>query len=311
METTFANPFQLADLLVFDEVHFCQILSGCCQKMTLEQLAWGVHDAPAALIERISACLPRTQRRAFYQAWRRPLARSKIEQARQFLLDQFFWELTYWKTPELYEELTVGERLHPGIFPRLEPLLRDKVVLDAGAGTGRASFECLRYGADLVYALEPSPGLLRLLRQKLESRSGGERILPGAGDFAHIPLAGESVDLALACSAFTAESAQGGEAGLSELRRVVRPGGAIVLIWPRPEDRSWLAERGFHYVALPCVREMSVRFPSFAAALRCAHRFYARDQKVLRYLLRRRQPVVPFSVLDSHPPCDYCWLKVR
>ncbi|HEU5378919.1 MAG TPA: class I SAM-dependent methyltransferase [Ktedonobacteraceae bacterium] len=311
METTFANPFQLADLLIFEQAHLCQILGGCIQKMTLERFAWGLHDAPAALIERAGACLPAAQRRMFYRALRHPLPRSEIEQARQELLDLLFWEVTYWKTPELYEELTAGERLHPGIFPRLEPLLRDKVVLDAGAGSGRASFECLRYGANLVYAFEPSPGLLRLLRQKLVESPVRQRILPGAGDFAHIPLGDRSVDLALACSAFTAEPEQGGEPGLAELRRVVRPGGAIVLIWPRPEDRSWLAERGFHYVALPCEQEMTVRFPSFTAALRCAHRFYARNPKVLRYLQRRRQPVVPFSVIGSHPPCDYCWLRVR
>lgn len=311
METTFANPFQLADLLIFEQAHLCQILGGYIQKMTLERFAWGLHDAPAALIERVSACLAATQRRAFYQALQRSLPRSEIEQARQELLDLLFWEVTYWKTPELYEELTAGERLHPGIFPRLEPLLRDKVVLDAGAGSGRASFECLRYGAGLIYALEPSPGLLRLLRQKLAGSPAGQRILPGAGDFAHIPLGDKSVDLALACSAFTAEPEQGGEPGLTEFRRVVRPGGAIVLIWPRPEDRSWLAERGFHYVALPCEQEMTVRFPSFAAALRCARRFYARNPKVLRYLQRQRQPVVPFSVIGSHPPCDYCWLRVR
>lgn len=311
METTFANPFQLADLLIFEQAHLCQILGGCIQKMTPGRCAWGLHDAPAALIERVNTCLPVAQRRAFYQALRRPLPRSEIEQARQELLDLCFWEVTYWKTPELYEELTVGERLHPGIFPRLEPLLRDRVVLDAGAGSGRASFECLRYGAGLIYALEPSPGLLRLLRRKLAGSSAGQRILPGAGDFAHIPLGDRSVDLALACSAFTAEPEQGGESGLAELRRVVRPGGAIVLIWPRPEDRSWLAERGFRYVALPCEHEMTVRFPSFAAALRCARRFYARNPKVLRYLQRYRQPVVPFSVIGSHPPCDYCWLRVR
>jgi SAM-dependent methyltransferase len=311
METTFANPFQLADLLVFDETHFCQLLAGYLQKRTLQQLAWGLCEAPTELIERAQRCLSSAQRAALDNARQSSASQEEIQRARQALLDAFFWELTYWKTPELYEELTAGEQLHPGIFPRLQPLLRGKVVLDAGAGSGRASFECIRYGARLVYALEPSPGLRRLLERKIEKAGERARIVPKAGDFTHIPQASSSVDLALSCSAFTAEPEQGGEAGLAELRRVVRPGGSIVLIWPRPEDRSWLAERGFSYVSLPGGQEMSVHFSSLASALRCARRFYARNTRVVRYLLRKKQPEVPFSVLGFNAPCDYCWLAVR
>ncbi|HEX4716047.1 MAG TPA: class I SAM-dependent methyltransferase [Ktedonobacteraceae bacterium] len=310
METTFVNPFELEDLLVFDEAHFCRILGGCLQEMTLEQLAWGLRAASPQLMQRVLPCLSLDQRPAFFQAWQHAGPGHESERARQLLLNRLFWELTYWKTPELYEELTAGEQLHPGIFRQLEPWLRGKIVLDAGAGSGRASLECAQHGARQVYALEPSPGLLRLLKQKLAGSPVGERIQPGSGDFTHVPLASGSVDLALACSAFTAQPEQGGEPGLEELRRVVRPGGAIVLIWPRSEDRRWLVEHGFHYVAFPGGQEMTVRFSSFSSALRCARHFYARNENVLRYLLHARRPEVPFSVLGMNAPCDYCWLRV-
>ncbi len=101
-----------------------------------------------------------------------------MEQAQRQVLDGLFWELTYWKTPELYEELTEGERLHPGIFEHLHPDLQGKTVLDAGAGSGRASLECIRYGAKLVYAVEPSPGLLHILEQKLGHRVGNQQVIP-------------------------------------------------------------------------------------------------------------------------------------
>jgi SAM-dependent methyltransferase len=311
METTFANPFCLTDLLVFDEAHFCRVVGGCLQKMTLPRLAWGLHAAPALLVERVSACLPPEVCEPFWRQVQRPVPVCEVAHACRTLLDLCFWELTYWSTPELYEELTNGERLHPDIFQHLEPLLRAKVVLDAGAGSGRASFECIRYGARLVYALDPSPGLLRLLRQKVACSPAAAQIVPGPGDFAHLPLAAASVDLALACSSFTAEPQQGGEAGLAELRRVVRPGGAIALIWPRPEDRAWLCARGFHYVRLPGARELCVHFSSFACALRSARRFYAGNPAVVHYLLNARQPIVPFQVLGLHPPGDYCWARVR
>lgn len=310
-EHVFANPFQIEDLLVFDKAKLCRVLGDQRLGLTAEHLAWSMHSASHQLIQRFLQCLPVAERACFLQELSRPIPRGKSEAARHLLLDKLFWELTYWKTPEFYEELTVGEQLHPGIFQQLEPLVRGKIVLDAGAGSGRATFEAVRYGASLVYAVEPSPGMLQLLRQKLANHPAAGRIVSCQGEFAHLPLADQSVDLALSCSAFTSEPEQGGEPGLAELRRVTRPGGSIVLIWPRPEDRSWLAEHGFHYVALSSDQEMCVHFPSLQSAFRCARCFYAHNKNVLRYLLKRRQPEIPFSILGINPPCDYCWLQVE
>jgi len=227
------------------------------------------------------------------------------------VLDGLFWELTYWKTPELYNELTEGEHLHPGIFPQLEPDIRGKIVLDAGAGCGRASFECVRYGARRVYAVEPSPGLLDILQQKLADQPAFRRIVPLRGRFDRLPLADDSVDTSLSCSAFTAEPVQGGEPGLAEFRRVTRSGGKIVIIWPRVQDYDWFAEHGFQHVILPRPEEMRMHFRSLQSALRCARHFYARNEKVVQYLLRERKAEIPFSVLGFNPPCDYCWLHVN
>jgi ubiquinone/menaquinone biosynthesis C-methylase UbiE len=163
----------------------------------------------------------------------------------------------------------------------------------------------------MVYAMEPSPGLLRILQQKAVSQRVNGRIVPCQGRFEQIPLEDDSVDLALSCSAFTAQPEQGGEPGLVELKRVTKPGGKIVLIWPRQEDRQWLIERGFQYVSLPVQREMRVHFRSLQSALRCARIFYASNGEVLRYLLKKQKPEVPFSVLGVNPPCDYCWLSVE
>ena len=98
--------------------------------------------------------------------------------------------------------------------------------------------------------------------------------------------------------------------GLAELKRVTKPGGKIVLIWPRREDYDWLVGHGFQYEALPLDQEMQVRFRSLQSALRCARHFYAHNRAVASYILERRRPEVPFSVLGFNPPCDYCWLNV-
>jgi ubiquinone/menaquinone biosynthesis C-methylase UbiE len=306
----FDNPFHIEDLQVFDDNTLYRI---SCNGfgLSIETLARALQGAPDMLVDRIKNILPSSNYSHFIQELRQPVPQDQVDAARRNVLDRLFWELTYWKTPDLYSELTEGEQLHPGIFKQLEPNIRDKSVLDAGAGSGRASFECLRYGARLVYAVEPSPGLLRILEKKLPAYAEGQRIVPLQGTFDVLPLENDSVDTALSCSAFTADPAEGGEAGLAEMRRVTKPGGKIVIIWPRIQDYDWLTQHGFQHVMLPVQHEMCVHFRSMETALKCARRFYAHNEQVARYILERRQPEVPFSVLGFNPPRDYCWLTVE
>lgn len=307
----FDNPFTLADFTVFDDTALKELFRKDSFGVSLRELALALHGDNSALSRKITRQLPIARRFRFLRELNRPASLPKIEAARRKLLDAFFWELTYWKTPELYEELTAGETLHPGIFRDLEVSIRGKMVLDAGAGSGRASFESLRHGAALVYAVEPSPGLLQILENKLKDQPAQSRIKPLQGRFDSLPLNNDSVDVALSSSAFTADPAQGGEPGLKELTRVTRDGGKIVIIWPRPQDYDWLAGHGFSYVSLPGSSKMKVSFPSMSAAWRVARRFYARNQKLHKYLREQKQPEVPFSVLGFNPPHDYCWLVVH
>jgi ubiquinone/menaquinone biosynthesis C-methylase UbiE len=310
MQKLFANPFHIEDLQIFDDDTLRRLLATESAELTIEQLAHSVHDAPAPLVQRIQRDLPSDQRSLFSRAVCHSLPHEEIVQAQREVLDRFFWELTYWKTPELYEEMTEGEHLHPGIFEQLEARIRDKDVLDVGAGSGRAALQCLRHGARLVYAVEPSPGLRAILQQKLAHYITENRLVLYAGRFEALPLRDNSIDMALSCSAFTVDPAQGGDAGLAEMKRVTRPGGQIILIWPRREDLAWLQAHGFHYVVLPIQNEMCVYFRSLNTALHCAYRFYARNQAVARYILTTHRSEVPFSLIGINPPCDYCWLEV-
>lgn len=307
----FQNDFQMEDLMVFDDNTLHELLINKGFGLTAVDLAKSLHDVKGPVVERIKHNLPYPKRTHFLKELHRPRPKSEIEMARRQVLDGLFWELTYWKTPELYEELTEGEKLHPGIFKKLEPDLRGKVVLDAGAGSGRASFECLQYGAKLVHAVEPSPGLLKILEKKLAKQNLTQKIIPHRGRFDHLPLEDNSVNLAISCSAFTAEPEQGGEPGLVELKRVTKPGGKIVIIWPRPEDYEWLEKQGFNYVKLPVGHEMKVRFRSLQSAMRAARRFYHKNRAIIDYLRHRQQPEVPFSMLGFTQPRDFCWLEVK
>jgi len=307
----FDNPFRMADFAVFDDKTLKELFRKDNFGVSLKDLALALHGDNSTLSRKITRQLPVSRRFRFLRDLNRPASMPKIEAARQKLLDAFFWELTYWKTPELYEELTTGETLHPGIFRDLKASIQGKTVLDAGAGSGRASFQCLQNGAAQVYAVEPSPGLLHILENKLKDQAAQGRIKPLKGRFDHLPLKDNSVDVALSSSAFTADPAQGGEPGLKELTRVTRDGGKIVIIWPRPQDFEWLAGHGFSYVALPGSSKMKVSFPNMRVAWRVARRFYARNQKLHSYLREQKRPEVPFSVLGFNPPHDYCWLAVH
>lgn len=97
-------------------------------------------------------------------------------------------------------------------------------VLDLGAGTGKLTRLLLSRFADVV-AVEPDPGMRRLL----EPRCPGARILTGSAE--EIPLGDASVDAVFAAETFHVWD---GEAALAEVARVLRPGGAFVLLWNLP-----------------------------------------------------------------------------
>src|SRR5574340_989134 len=156
--------FSIEDLEIFDDEILRILLEYCGFGITIEKLAHSLQGASERLIQRIEQNVPASMLSIFKQELHNPLSKARVESARCSVLDALFWELTYWKTPDLYEELIEGEHLHPAIFQQLKPHIQDKIVLDAGAGSGRATFECVKYGAKKVFAVDPSPGLLRILR---------------------------------------------------------------------------------------------------------------------------------------------------
>jgi SAM-dependent methyltransferase len=306
----FANPFRVGDLRVFDDAELGDILRHGAFGLSARTLARGLAGAPPELIARFRRNLPIEMRGAFDADLAQPGIASEAKRARQRLLDAFFWELTYWKTPDLYEELTAGEQPAPCLFARLRPRLAGMDVLDAGAGSGRATFAALDQGARRVYAVEPSAGLRRILRRKAAAHPAGARIITLRGRFHALPLPDDSVDVVLSYSAFTSADESGGERGLAELRRVTRPGGEMLILWPAPSEYAWLAAHGFRYVALPMRSEPYVRFRSMRSLRRCAARFYANNEALRRYLRSARRPKVPYWLLGFSPPHDYAWLRV-
>ena len=160
-----------------------------------------------------------------------------------------------------------AERLHPGVVGWL-PRTADRIV-EIGAGTGRLTLELLDRGREVV-AVEPARPLRQILERKLAAADHGDRARVAHGFFDQLPLADDFADLVVACSAFTPAAGHGGEAGLTEMERVCRPGGCVAIIWPNNLD--WLAAHGYRYVCF--AGPMSVEFASHREAVELAEIFY-------------------------------------
>lgn len=204
------------------------------------------------------------------------------------------WELLYRLEPELYDQLATAEHLHPGIFAWL-PRTVDKIV-EIGAGTGRLTLELIDRGREVV-AIEPAKPLRQILQRKLANAGNGSRAHLVHGFFDDLPLPDDFADLVVACSAFTPAAAHGGDAGLSEMERICRPGGCVAIIWPN--NVRWLVERGYRYVSF--AGQMSLEFPSHKEAVDLAEIFFPSAAQEVR---KRGKRQVPFEVLDINPPRD-------
>ena len=204
------------------------------------------------------------------------------------------WELLYRLEPELYDRLADAERLHPDVLGWL-PRGVDRIA-EVGAGSGRLTLELIGRGREVV-AVEPARPLRQILRRKLAAADHGDRARVIHGFFDELPLPDDFAGLVIACSAFTPAPGHGGEAGLSEMERVCRPGGCVAIIWPNRID--WLAARGYRYVRF--AGPMSVEFSSREEAVELAGIFFPRAAEEVR---RRGQRRVPFDVLGINPPRD-------
>jgi YihY family inner membrane protein len=122
------------------------------------------------------------------------------------------------------------DRVRPGYPPaaidwltRVLDLGPERTVLDLAAGTGKLTVPLLATEARVV-AVEPSEGMLAVLRRA----ALGAEALPGTAE--RIPLDDASVDAVVVGQAFHWFDH---DVALPEIHRVLRPGGALALVWNR------------------------------------------------------------------------------
>ena len=180
-----------------------------------------------------------------------------------------------WNWPELYERENAAQDVDGAVWS----LLRTQVpwagrdVLDVGCGDGY-HLPIFAAEARTVVGVEPHPPLVPRARRRIADLPHVRVIRAGAAD---LPLPDACVDLVHARTAYFFGA--GCEPGLAEAQRVLRPGGAIVIIdldatvgpygdWMRADVPHYdpaaavrfFVARGFSLVRVPTVW----RFPDRA-----------------------------------------------
>lgn len=149
----------------------------------------------------------------------RPQPPERIREAEaRVLAASFPWNLGMAKSPEIWDALPWSYWDPSAIYDRVE--LKDKVVLDVGAGTGQVTIRCAPY-AKLVWVLEPV-ARLRLYIERKMAAAGFTNVRTLDGVLEAVPLEDASVDVSILSNGSFGWS-PGKE--LQELERVTRAGG--------------------------------------------------------------------------------------
>jgi SAM-dependent methyltransferase len=130
---------------------------------------------------------------------------------------------------------------------RLASPLPDDRVLDLGAGTGLLTL-ALAPRVRVVEAVDASPPMLRRLRERADA-ARLQNVITTVADLRSLPLPDCAFTLVVSNYAFHHLDHPGKALALSEARRVLRPGGRLVLgdmmfaLSLRPRDRRLVADK--------------------------------------------------------------------
>ncbi len=101
-------------------------------------------------------------------------------------------------------------------------------ILDIATGTGDLAIALSQVGADKITGLDISPGMLQIGKEKVQAKGLSNSIEMVVGDSEALQFNDESFDAVTV--AFGVRNFETLETGLSEIYRVLRPGGVLVVL---------------------------------------------------------------------------------
>jgi len=152
---------------------------------------------------------------------------------------ELLWEIAdltiYNKYPDVFDaKVKFSWELNEIISPKS---LKGKVVIDAGAGTGKLAFLVAKY-ARTTYAVEPASSFRNFIRDKVKKEKV-KNLYIFEGFLECIPLPDNSVDVLMTSNAIGWNL----EDELTEIERVLKPGAFAIHLMRRPNPKT---ENPFH-----------------------------------------------------------------
>ena len=141
---------------------------------------------------------------------------------------------------------STGQARQRAVAQLLDPSL---VVADLGCGTGYLA-RALSGLCAKVICVDSSQGMLDQARKRLESLDGGAQLDFRLGELDALPLEDGEVDAAMA--GMVLHHLASLDAAIAEMRRILRPGGSLVVLELAPHRESWMhRELGDRHLGIP------------------------------------------------------------
>jgi len=105
---------------------------------------------------------------------------------------------------------------------------KPKLILDVATGTGDFAVETLKLNPDQVIGVDISQGMLDVGRKKMKARGIDHKIDLRLGDSENLPFGENKFDAVIV--AFGVRNFENLEKGLTEMQRVLKPGGQLVVL---------------------------------------------------------------------------------
>lgn len=106
--------------------------------------------------------------------------------------------------------------------------LQPKSILDVATGTGDFALEAMSLNPDKITGVDISVGMLELGKEKIAKKKLSDKIEMVVGDSENLPFEDNTYDAATV--AFGVRNFENLQKGLSDINRVLRPGGKLVVL---------------------------------------------------------------------------------
>jgi len=130
---------------------------------------------------------------------------------------------------------------------------KPKFILDVATGTGDFAIEALQLNPEKIIGVDISEGMLEIGRKILTNRGRNDTIQLINGDSENLPFEENKFDAAIV--AFGVRNFENLEKGLTEIKRVLKPGGKLVVLeFSKPNRFPFKQLYSFYFkVILPVI----------------------------------------------------------